>query len=100
MKSLRVSRGAEKELDEAFRFYESRRAGLGWEFREEIEHSTERILQSPDDFAIYEPPDIRECFVHRFPYVIFFADQSEEILILAVAHSSRSPGYWKRRLGN
>ena len=34
----------------------------------------------------------------RFPYTIVYTEFAEEILIIAVAHTSREPGYWRRRL--
>jgi hypothetical protein len=34
----------------------------------------------------------------RFPYDIVVRELSEEILVVAVAHHSRRPGYWRDRL--
>ena len=34
----------------------------------------------------------------RFPYVIFYAEYPERVHVLAVAHTSRRPGYWKKRI--
>lgn len=37
------------------------------------------------------------CLLKRFPYGIIYAQLDERILILAVAHAKRSPGYWESR---
>jgi len=38
--------------------------------------------------------EVRVKLVHRFPYAVYYRSLAEEILILAVAHTSRQPGYW------
>ena len=37
---------------------------------------------------------------YTFPYGILYTVERDSILILAVMHCSRKPGYWKRRLGS
>jgi toxin ParE1/3/4 len=34
-----------------------------------------------------------------FPYGVLYTIEAEFILIVAVMHCSREPGYWKRRIG-
>lgn len=34
----------------------------------------------------------------RFPYGVIYATDPEEIVILAIAHMHRRPGYWRDRL--
>jgi len=33
----------------------------------------------------------------RFPYSLIYTESGDEIRILAVAHHSRRPGYWRGR---
>ncbi|MEY2341971.1 hypothetical protein AB4090_07650 [Acidithiobacillus sp. IBUN Pt1247-S3] len=33
----------------------------------------------------------------HFPYSIIYTLAAQEIQVLAVAHQSRSPGYWRKR---
>ena len=42
---------------------------------------------------------IRRHFSDVFPYAILYMDQPDRILIMAVMHMKRQPGYWKKRLG-
>jgi toxin ParE1/3/4 len=36
--------------------------------------------------------------IKDFPFTIFYANEPEKIFILAIAHTSRRPGYWKKRI--
>jgi hypothetical protein len=36
--------------------------------------------------------------VSRFPYQIVYRRRPDEIVIVAVAHVKRKPGYWKDRV--
>ncbi len=33
-----------------------------------------------------------------FPYSVIFREEANSILILAIAHAKRRPGYWAKRL--
>lgn len=35
---------------------------------------------------------------NRFPFTIIYVEREQEFLVIAVAHTSRKPGYWKNRL--
>jgi hypothetical protein len=41
--------------------------------------------------------DLRVYVLDRFSFTIPYQIASEEIVILALAHTSRRPGYWSRR---
>jgi len=41
--------------------------------------------------------DIRRALVHRFPYGILYVPEQNQILIIAVMHLHRQPGYWQDR---
>ncbi len=35
--------------------------------------------------------------LQRFPYVIFFETEADRVVVWAVAHAKRRPGYWVAR---
>jgi hypothetical protein len=35
--------------------------------------------------------------VARFPYSIVYKEAADKIMIVAIAHQRRRPGYWRRR---
>jgi hypothetical protein len=41
---------------------------------------------------------IRRCRLSRFPYAVIYAPEPEEILVIAIMHMHRRPGYWRDRL--
>jgi toxin ParE1/3/4 len=88
---------ARLEYSEAAVFYEARRSGLGAAFTLEIEAALQRILESPERWRVIEQ-DVRRCLTHTFPYGILYTIEAESILIVAVMHLRRSPGYWRSRL--
>jgi plasmid stabilization system protein ParE len=95
---LRILPEAEAEIAEGAAWYEARRTGLGFECVAEVDAALERIEAAPDTFPRWRPDrDYRKLVVKRFPYVVFFRVSEHEIVIVAVAHSKRRPGYWMER---
>ncbi len=35
---------------------------------------------------------------NRFPFAIIYIERDQEFFVIAVAHTSRKPDYWKDRL--
>jgi toxin ParE1/3/4 len=88
---------AEAEFREAAAYYERQRAGLGRELRHVVESAVGRIRATPNAFSTHGKSGLRKCFVHRFPYTIFFIELDAFIWIAAIAHHKRRPDYWKGR---
>jgi plasmid stabilization system protein ParE len=88
---------AEQELVEAALWYESKEAGLGVRFRDEIAHVIERIVEDPLLWR-ERSGGYRRVNCPVFPYYISFFIRGSRIIIAAVAHGHRKPGYWKSRL--
>lgn len=88
---------AEQELDDAVRYYEECRSGLGVEFAEEIYATIARIIAYPKAWTKMSKHS-RRCLVHRFPFGIIFRTSDTELHVIAVANFNRKPGYWKNRV--
>ncbi|MCK5228799.1 MAG: type II toxin-antitoxin system RelE/ParE family toxin [Desulfobulbaceae bacterium] len=88
---------AEAEFLNAVDYYEACEIDLGYDFSIEVYSTIENILSFPKAWPILED-DIRRCQTRRFPYGIVYAQEGDEIVILAVMHLRRDPGYWKGRL--
>jgi plasmid stabilization system protein ParE len=89
-------RAAQRELGDAAVRYEERRAGLGAEFRAEVEGAIESVAQSPSRFPLMHR-DIRCIRVRRFPYSVFFRVEATRVVGLAVFHVRRDPLVWRGR---
>jgi len=42
---------------------------------------------------------IRKCVLRKFRFSLIYSIERDSLLVLAVAHQSRRPGYWFRRVG-
>lgn len=85
------------EVIEAQDWYEKEKAGLGAEFRAEIDHQVERILANPLQFPRMMA-DVHRAKLRRFPYGLFFRPSDEVIYVIACFHSSRNPVVWQSRV--
>ncbi|HAR41158.1 MAG TPA: plasmid stabilization protein [Bdellovibrionales bacterium] len=88
---------AEQEMIEAARYYHSQSAGLGTEYLSEVEHAVHSIATSPHTWPILQG-DLRRRLIRRFPYGILYRIEPEEIIIVAISHLRKKPGYWKKRV--
>jgi toxin ParE1/3/4 len=41
---------------------------------------------------------LKRLILKRFPYDIVVIESTDEVIIIAVAHHSRKPGYWRQRI--
>jgi toxin ParE1/3/4 len=88
---------ARLEYREAAAYYETRRLGLGAAFSLEVEATIKRIMQAPDRWRRLDQ-EVRTCRTHTFPYAVLYTVETNSVLIVAVMHLRREPGYWRKRL--
>ena len=93
---LRIHSQAQQEIREAFDWYCKRSQDAAEEFLGEIDKCLSRIMTGPRTFPRFTM-DTRRLVVGRFPYSLIFREKDGAILIVAVAHAKRRPGYWRRR---
>jgi plasmid stabilization system protein ParE len=86
-----------EEYQEATLYYAARDPALALRFVEAVEDAIHRILESPERWRVLDG-DVRRCLTRIFPYGVLYTIEPEFILIVAVMHGSREPGYWKRRV--
>jgi len=63
----------------------------------EVERAVASIGESPMTWPKIEG-ELRRRLVQRFPFGILYYIESKEIVIVAVSHLKRRPGYWKKRI--
>lgn len=94
---IRFLAPARGELEEAVRYYDTQRVGLGEEFQDEAWEAIQRIARFPDAWHPLSS-SIRRCQMNRFPYGLVYASPESEILVIAVAHLHQAPEYWRLRI--
>ena len=99
MIAVHFSEPAAEDLTEAVRWYEQQRAGLGAELLAAVTAAIDHIRRYPES-ASPRPsrPAVRQMLASRFPYRLVYQFRSDEVRIVAVAHVSRQPDYWRHRL--
>ena len=85
------------EYREAAHWYNEREPLLALRFVDEVESTIRRVLDDPNRFRVVDE-DVRRCLAHVFPYAVLYTMEPSFILIVAVLHCAREPGYWKNRL--
>ncbi len=100
---LVISRAAEREAAEATDWYNARRDGLGREFLDELHSEFEAVESNPLRFAQVQPRsgtrELRQSRLRRFPYLVIYEVRSNNsLVVLAIAHASRRPDYWRSRI--
>ena len=96
-KSLRVNSQAQNEINKAFDWYFERSPQSAEAFLDEIGDSLKRIVAGPHRFPI-STKNTRRLVLAKFPYTVFFQEKDATILVVAVAHAKRRPGYWGGRV--
>lgn len=95
--SVRFHRLASRELRLAVDWYRGRDLDTAIRFQSAVENAIDRIEADPESHPV-EHGRFRWVRVRRFPYrLIFERLDGETVQVIAVVHSRRRPGYWKRR---
>lgn len=88
---------AEVELYEAAAYYEASVPGLGERFGDEVERVINLLLDHPEMGA--RSDGLRHFVLRTFPFSVVYAITHDLVYIVAIAHGSREPEYWKHRRG-
>ena len=89
-RALVLRRIAAEEFDDSIAWYDRQRAGLGREFRATIENHLRQVTDNPERFPRVRR-NVRRAVVRRFPFVIHFLVETDQIVVLSVFHTSRDP---------
>ncbi len=89
---------AERDLVDAYDYYDAVRDGLGAELAEEFRKGIDRIIQNPNGWQALDNK-YRRYRLHRFPYGIVYRIEgaTDRAIVVAVTHFSRRPGLWRSR---
>ncbi|MCL4678152.1 MAG: type II toxin-antitoxin system RelE/ParE family toxin [Alphaproteobacteria bacterium] len=89
---------AAREYRESREWYAARSPSVAERFRISVDGAVARVAEEGERLPVLSGP-YRWVRVRRFPYLLVFRRRtSNQIMIVAVAHTSRRPGYWRRRV--
>jgi len=92
---LILRQDAERDLVEAFKWYEEKVPGLGTDFLAVIERALDSIQENPARFPVMYR-NVRRALMRRFPYGIFYFLGGDSIIVLGVMHTARNPAKWRK----
>ncbi|MFY0674606.1 MAG: type II toxin-antitoxin system RelE/ParE family toxin [Bacteroidia bacterium] len=83
-------------MQDAYDWYESKQAGLGDKFLDDLEDCKNSICSFPLKHRIVKK-QIRLVLMNRFPYLVYFEILDDIIHIIAIVYGGRHPDYWERK---
>jgi toxin ParE1/3/4 len=104
MRKIRLLDEAVMDAMEAIDWYEGECTGLGVEFAEALDAALD--LLEDEIVPLVSMPDeqndsrLKRLVLARFPFDVVVIPYATDILIIAVAHHSRQPGYWTGRISS
>ena len=85
------------DVEDIVIWYEEQRIGLSYDFELCLEAGLDEISRSPNAFQ-KKYKNIKIRFISRFPYGIHYRFEKDEIVVIGIFHTSRSPKNWSKRL--
>lgn len=95
--SLKIAQEAEDDILEAYVWYEKQNPGLGEEFLENLSQVYQAILRNPETYR-FRFKKVRAYVVDRFPYLILYILEVNDVKVIAVFNTSRNPKVLKKRI--
>jgi plasmid stabilization system protein ParE len=83
-----------REFRAAYGWYARRSPGAAQRFRVAVDRVIQRLVTAAEQGSPYRQR-YRWLRLQRFPYLLYYEIRDPEpVLIYAVAHTGRRPGYW------
>ena len=89
--------GARRDFDESFDWYAERSGHTARRFTEAVDAALEKVAGMPTQFSSTDGVH-RECPVKKFPFRIVYRLIDQRVIVVAIAHAKRQPGYWRNRI--
>lgn len=90
------------EYEDAIEYYERAQTGLSDTFIRDVERGLALAMEFPEmGTRVRDTPptlNVRRLLVRRFDVEIDYLVTDEALIILALFHTKRRPGYWRDRL--
>jgi plasmid stabilization system protein ParE len=88
--------GARRDFDESFDWYAERSTQAAVRFANAVNAALLNVSADPTRFASADGTH-QECPVKKFPFRIVCRLVENRVLVVAIAHAKRRPGYWRKR---
>ena len=99
MRSARFIETAKLELLDEVAYYESKEPGLGGRFLAAVQEAVGRALLYPLTGSPCTQ-NTRRLLIKDFPFAVVYRNDKTGIMVYAIAHLARRPGFWRSRIDN
>ncbi|TWT81734.1 Plasmid stabilization system protein [Planctomycetes bacterium CA13] len=96
MANVIICSAAEVDYIESLTWYAARSVDAANDFDAEFDRALAQIANDPERFPLC---DVRHRYflLRRFPFRVIYRIVHDDVVVIAVAHGSRSPIYWTDR---
>lgn len=99
MRPVRFHQASVAELEAILDWYVARSPTAAALLADRIEEATATLPEMPEAWPSWPGrQDVRIRRLGRFPFSMIYRISDTEILVIAIAHARRRPGYWLPRL--
>ncbi len=102
MRTINVHPDAAEEAEQVTGWYERERPGLGRDFEAAVDAAMDLLSGNPSPsvpaLGASGKQGAQRLILRRFPYDVVFVVRAESVWVIAFAHHSRRPGFWRDRL--
>ena len=95
--SLELHPEALEDAVSAYAWYFNHSARAADIFVTELERAVDLAVAAPQRWPSYVH-GTRRYLLKRYPYSLVYKVYGTEVVVFAVAHARRKPGYWKQRV--
>jgi len=85
------------ELKESLAWYLDRSSGAASAFLVSVRERLAVIERNPERYP-RDGHGFRSGAVSKYPFVIIYRETNKGVRVIAVAHTARRPGYWRKRV--
>ena len=93
---VRFRQRAGQDVERAAQWYEGRLVGLGIRFISEIHRTVGQIAERPTSYPSVHR-DVRRTLVSTFPFAVYYRLRDDDVVVIAVVHTTRQPRSWRQR---
>lgn len=98
-RSYRFHLAAEAEFQAATDWYAARDPNAAADFTAAVRDAVQLVVELPHAWPAWpRRNDLHVRVLRRFPFSVIYSVEAETIVVFAVAHHRRRPGYWLRRV--
>jgi plasmid stabilization system protein ParE len=87
---------AAADVEEAYRWYQEQRSGLGDEFLEAVQLALQNAVSTPLAYPQVHR-DKRRVLLRRFPYSLIYRLIEDQVVVLGCLHGRRHPRVIRKR---